>query len=138
MEIDTISVHYRKQIFQIYECLYSQKFKEMEQLLLTLIENIIHDAKEGDVSEQIVVVIFIYSNFNTFFSNWLSKKHRSKMKVIGQLNNNEHHNVLIAHCSDAASMDDLLWEVSNYLEKVNESGRREVEYQLDCYKKSLL
>ena len=139
MEFDTIPSQYKKQIIGLYSSLHKRKFVLMEKKLLTLIAKILNEktSDECDQSDNIVVLILIYSNFNGFFSDWLKHSNKGSERELISLQNNEHHNLLISHCSDPASMDDLLWEISNYLEDPK-IGKEEAEHQLACYKDSLL
>jgi hypothetical protein len=136
MLIDRASKHTKRVLNEIFLHFHERKYNQIEKELIAEIEATVIKGKT--TSSKVIEMIAIYSDFNNLYMEWVKEKNINEQKERCAINSGEHHNLLIAHCSDPSSMDDLMWEVINYLENSTPSNKHEVEYQLACYKNSLL
>ena len=109
--------------------LHQRNFEEAESKLLSLAEDITN--REYNVYEELqsalTTITILHATLNMFYRQHFSDIEDIKSPV--------HRNVLIAHCSDPESMDDLLYEVSAYLKEFENDGQpTEALYHLNCYK----
>lgn len=130
---------YKLLVTSLCELLYKKAYHQAERRLLQIIESIFtYSSQVGNHHrDEVATVIMIYTQFNILYNDWLRKKKIASSTELASLDNGEHTNYLLAHCSDPASMDDLLWELSDYLENPTARNKEEVSYQLLCYRKSL-
>lgn len=136
MLITEVSQRMAKVLNRYFHLFHQRKYSELEKEVLTYIGSSVIKGKT--TSFKLILLVAIYSEFNSLYMDWAKRNNISEEKEIQTQYSNEHENLFIAHCSDPASMDDLLWEVNNYLEDHTERSKHEVEYQLACYRKSLL
>lgn len=109
--------------------LHHHNFAEAEMKLLGLVEDIA--TREYNVYEEmqsaLTTITILHATFNMFY--------RQHFSDIESIKSPAHRNVLIAHCSDPESMDDLLYEVSAYLKEFETDAQpTEALYHLHCYK----
>lgn len=119
-------------ITSIAAALHNQQFAVAEKTLLNLVEDIIgreYNTHEDCVEAQKVLKTIYYS-FNEMFQKMYGND-------ITALRSDLHENILIAHCSDPESMDDLLYEASDYVAHVeNETQHSEATRHLECYRQN--
>lgn len=126
----------------ICQLLHRRKYKEAENLLLDLIEKTLTSNKSSDIeyiNNKKEILLTIYRSFNEYYLHWL-KKNKINIKKEKQLfKYNYHTNFLIAKSSKAPEMEDLLFELENYLNNLNsKEQKKEVKYHLHCYKNGRL
>lgn len=127
-----------KTVNDICKALADRDFKSAESQLLSIIERMVRS--EYTMTNQLVRTIalmeVLYSEFNTYYMQWALRNGKDEIEEIEALISHAHGNFLLAHCRDAESMDDLLYETNQYLTNLkDEHQKKEVNYHLECYLK---
>lgn len=122
---------------KIFEMLYKREFSTLEFILMSYIEHIFKRSVHSEISEpDMRFVLSIYRNFNEQYLNWLEKSNYDIEKEIDELTSLDHDNFMIAQCTDSAAIDDLFFELLEYITTNHyDHQKEEVEYHLNCYKK---
>lgn len=116
--------------------IYKRKFKEAEKKLLDFIEETLHYSKDSvQITDKKIICQTIYYSFNRFYLNWLKINKIDIEKERKDLISYEHSNYLISHTTKIAEMDDLLFNLIDYLD--SDIQKNEVAYGLNCYRKYL-
>ncbi len=118
------------------QLLHQRKYKEAEELLIKFVEKTLTVSSDtsylNDLKE---MYITIYCLFNHHYLNWLRRNKIDTKKARHLFKSNNQSNYLIAVSSKAPEMDDLLYELGNYLlNSSSKEQREEVAYHLKCYK----
>lgn len=127
-------------ITSIFKALYNRDMHSAESQLFSVVESIITQSKkeEFDIVESLNVLMILYSEFNTYYLSWLNTNKYDVVKERMELSSSEHNSYLISHCSDPASMDDLLFEAHTYLTDMQDPYQvQEVQSHLEHYRKML-
>jgi hypothetical protein len=108
------------------------KFHDAERVVLSMVEDAL--AKEYNTEDDTAPVLAelkgLYEGFNDRFDDWADL--HGFVTESSDLRN--HHNLLMAHCSDPASMDDLLYETLGFLtDPEDDQQLEEARYHLSCY-----
>ncbi|OGK37165.1 hypothetical protein A3F03_03930 [Candidatus Roizmanbacteria bacterium RIFCSPHIGHO2_12_FULL_41_11] len=136
--LDALPKHYILYLDSLCQLVSERKFKEVELEVLSLIEELLSHANKEDDSlmRDIVIAQIIYSDFNDYYLNWTTSRGKNAEKENTHLVSDEHSNYLIAHSTEVADMDDLLYELNNYLTDLSvKKQKEEVKYHLKCYKR---
>ena len=124
---------------RVFNAVLKRNFSQAEDILISFVEHIFDQSKHNKIKTQDIHLIqTLYSNFNHEYLTWVEQQNLDTMKEIDDLMSPEHDNFLIAQCNDPASVDDLMFELVNYVtDKHVEEQEEEVEYHLTCYKRVL-
>lgn len=129
---------YKTMLDTICERVYSEAYLEAENMLLSVIKKI-YDAYEspaGHTNQDILVSQVIYVEFNDYFEHWMEENGHMGNKDIEAYKSEEHDNVLLANCTDPASMDDLFWDLTNLLTSNNRNYvMDDIDYHIACYRR---
>jgi len=120
--------------------IHQKKIKEAENSLLALIEKIFSDSQNGSkkINDYIKMYKTMHHAFNNYYLNWLKKNSNSFKKEKQEISSSKHDNYLVACASQVAEMEDLLYELGNYLTILHdEDQKKEVAYHLQCYRNNL-
>lgn len=118
--------------------LHERNFERAEALLLDLIEEMMTREynTSDDRKDALACAKILYYTFNAYYDSWAQKKGLNIDQEKKALHSPVHDNILFAHCTDPESMDDLMYEVCQYLTEIeNDSQMEEAQYHLDCYKR---
>jgi len=117
------------------QLVHKRSFKEAEKKLLDFIEKTVLDSKSSfQANGNKTICQTIYCSFNEFYLNWLKINKLGIKKELNSLISKKHSNYFISHCSKMEEMDDLLFDLINYLDSVIQ--KNEIVYGLNCYKKN--
>lgn len=121
-------------IMDLFTLIQKRQFKKTESILLSMIEDMVTRDYNSDSDRQELVETMknIYHNFNAMYIEWLSGTQNTSTDEFYNLVSHNHDNILVAHCTDAESMDDLLYETIEFL---SDSRNNEAQYHLACYKR---
>jgi hypothetical protein len=118
---------------------FSRNYKRAESTVLNHIENLLKQHERRLLhtkEEELLLFESLFFRFNNDYLYWIRQQNKDEEKERLKQESEEHHNYLIAHCFDPASMDDLLWEVHAYIQNPsNKTQKKEIQYQLACYNK---
>ena len=123
----------------ICNLLYQKKYREAESQLISYIEETLFK-KNGlaNSNQNRETYLALYRLFNNYYLNWLKTKKIRYKKGKLLFRSNGHTNLLISKTSQVAEMDDMLFELGNYLDNTRSTSQKnEVLYHLHCYKKGL-
>jgi len=126
---------YKKEFLNtLCKLMYKRKFKKAEDILLDFIEKTLYFSKNSNqIIDKKSICLNIYYSFNELYSSYLKANNIKIKQECKKIKSNKHPNYLIANCTKIAEMDDLLFNLINYLDSTVEKD--EVVYELDCYKK---
>ncbi|MDO8610449.1 MAG: hypothetical protein Q7R95_07920 [bacterium] len=128
---------YSKTLTELCRLIYIRKYKEAEHFLLNFIEKTLSESNNSsNIQHKKHIYNTIYFSFNQFYYNWLKKNNIDIEKERVFLQSLEHTNFLISHSTEIAEMDDLLYDLVNYLNAV--VLKKDVLYQLQCYKRHFI
>lgn len=118
------------------QLLHQRKYKEAEELLIKFIEKTLTKSSDSSGLNNLKeMYITIYCLFNQHYLNWLRRNKIDIKKERQLFKSNNQSNYLIAVSSKAPEMEDLLYELGNYLNNSSsKEQRQEVLYHLKCYK----
>ncbi len=117
-----------------------RQFQEAEQSLVTCINGLVNQGyhSRNQIQRMLTLLEILYTEFNSYYLQWAKKHGKNEISEIEELSNKMHPNFLIANCTDPESMDDLLYEVRNYLMNLsNKEQEKEARHHLTCYQKQL-
>jgi hypothetical protein len=137
---NTVPELYLTQFNDICTSLHERKFKRAEKILLEITEAILNHNPDlyFNASDAVMIINILYLDFNHYYKAWLTEKGVDVRNECNALSSIEHDNLLIAQCKDPAAVDDLLYELNNYLISTGKKYfKQEATYHLDCYKREL-
>jgi len=128
--------NHRQFLITLSQLIHEKKFKEAEKKLLDFIEKtLLYSNDSIQISDKKAICQTIYCSFNKFYLNWLKRNKTNIKKERNDLSSCKHPNFLVFHCTKMAEMDDLLFNLINYLD--SPTNKNEITYELNCYKKNL-
>lgn len=118
------------------QLLHQRKYKKTEELLIKFVEKTLTKSSDSSYLNNLKeIYVMIYRSFNQHYLNWLRSNKIDTKKERQLFRSNNHSNYLIAVSSKSPEMDDLLYELGNYLNNSSSKEQREeVLYHLKCYK----
>lgn len=125
-------------IIKLFTFVENRRFEKAESLLISLVEDIMgkNSPSAEEIQADLALISTIYHDFNHAYMQHIQHVGKDEFAEIDSLMNSEHHNFLFANLTDPASMDDLLYEVKEYLTDLqDESHGEEAQLQLAYYKK---
>lgn len=124
-------------ITDLFELIQQRQFEKVEASLISLVEDVVSKEYDTSADRQAAVDTLqsLYNNFNDMYFQWFSQMNPNIDDEFYSLVSRNHDNILIAHCTDAESMDDLLYETIEFL---MDETNNEAHYHLACYKRMLL
>lgn len=117
-----------------------RSFREAEESLVSCIGSLIEQKyhSHNQIRRMLTLLEILYTEFNSYYLQWAKKHGKNEISEIEELSNKMHPNFLLANCVDPESMDDLLYEVRNYLMNLSDDAQyKEARYHLECYQKQL-
>jgi hypothetical protein len=136
----TIQADYKTSLDRICQQLYTRSFYEAENVLLSLVKQVydVYESPEGHTEQEILVSQVLYVEFNDYFEKWLQEKGKTQSDLVDELSKDEHENILLANCTDPASMDDLMWDLNNVLtSNPHNYVMDDIDYHIVCYKRAM-
>ena len=116
--------------------IFQRQYRQAEQTLLAAMSAMLDSDEQS--TEDVQLIQALYANFNEQYLDWVMYNGFPTDKEIRELGTDEHYNFLLGRCTDASSMDDLMYELSSYLtDRHTQEQKGEAEYHLICYKKML-
>ncbi|MFW5703864.1 MAG: hypothetical protein ACOCXQ_03430 [Patescibacteria group bacterium] len=115
-------------------------FRMAEESVMQLMQKLVTYTYQSsnEIERANTLIETLYLDFNEYYMQWCKKNGISDVEEIFELYSKEHHNILIAHCSDLESMDDLIYETRKYLSNLrDEDQKREALYHISCYNRQL-
>ncbi len=123
------------QLLPIFMLLEKRQFKLAEKTLLKLLKNLVKATDNPtEHSDLLGLTQTLYSNFNRNYLIWMKKRGKDVRKEITTLHSDSHDNLLLAHCTDSAYVDDLFYEALR-LSSQGASPRqnREISQRISLY-----
>jgi hypothetical protein len=124
----------------ICELIAARKFKKAEEQVIELLGQMLEVSYTSphSISEAIDVLNGLYEEFNSYYLQWSRTQGKDEVTEIEQLCSTAHSNFFIARCTDIECMDDMLYEVRNYLSDLqNAAKKEEALYHVSCYRRIL-
>lgn len=124
----------------ICELIAAREFKKAEEQVLELLVQMLEVSytTPHSISEAIELITRLYEEFNSYYLQWSRTQGKDEVTEVEKLCSIAHSNFFIARCTDVESMDDMLYEVRNYLSDLqNESKKEEALYHVTCYRRIL-
>src|SRR5438105_876423 len=105
--LEDLSQDYEQKLDNLCMSVYRKDFLQAEELTLELVRSILNhnDTQEEDI----LITNTIYASFNDYYKLWLKRQDKDLNSMIKETYSDKHDNYLIAHCSDPAAIDDLLY-----------------------------
>jgi len=137
--MDKISQDNRTILIKIFQYLNKDLYKKAEFLLLKSLLQITsaNGSRKKTNGADLNYCQTVYYRFNEIYLSWIKEIDGNLNQEINKLHNSYHDNFLLAHSRDAATLDDLLYELILFLSRPTPTQKKEVEYHLSCYKKLL-
>lgn len=129
---------WKSSLDEICSLLYKRNIEHLESRVLDLMEDFMTREYNtlDDSNDALHEIKTLYFSFNEYYEEWLKDQNIDAQKEIKDAMRPFHANILMAHCVDPESMDDLMYEVYEHVNNLdNESQTDEAQYHLDCYKK---
>jgi hypothetical protein len=131
---------YENNLLDIYKCLYARDFKKAELVLLDTFDKILKISHDGSqtIAEALITTNIICNEFNDFYLAWVKDINGNLEKEMYELSKMQKiDNYLLAHCHDFVSMDNLFYELLNYLiNNCKPKCQEEIYQQIYLYKKT--
>lgn len=128
--LDTVSEH-----------IYKREFRKAEDIVLEKIEAVAKESEKLDVLDRVDhmddIKLFhtLYSSFNKYYLRYVERKGVDTGDERDDLRMEDHDNYFIAHCSDPADMDDMLYELINHLMDSVGNTHDDISTHINCYRK---
>lgn len=130
---------HKSTIMSLYRAMFNKNYREAEGYVLGFVERVINRPRNNpDLRlDDMHMLDLLYRYFNEKYIAWVAFHKKDTEKEHTKQHRDGHPNYLLANCFDPSSMDDLLWELANYIENPTDAQKKEIQYQLDCYKNML-
>lgn len=135
--INSLSTQYNLQINNLCKLLHERRLQELDVALVALLEIIIvHTKQEENLVEEVMVLEVLLAEFNDYYYKWLKENRCNINNEYKALYSKYEKNLLLAHCNDADSMKDLLYDFINQLtSSTTEDSSEDIEVHIKSYKK---
>ncbi|MCX7996981.1 MAG: hypothetical protein N2691_04520 [Patescibacteria group bacterium] len=132
--------HDRNTLDELCRLLSQRDYPSAEKKLIEFLESLLE--REYNISDDIEAAMadldIIYTRFDQYYANWGKNHGISPARELEELADSSHENILLAHCSDPESMDDLVYEVRKFLAGQNiELSGDEAYIHLEAYKRNM-
>lgn len=122
-------------LVQLFTLLEKRQFRLAEKALLKLINEFI---SKNDLTRHAQISSLskdLYDNFNRKYLTWIKEKGKNIHEEVVTLHSNDNDNLLLAHCTDAACIDDMMFDFTNLSSEKRKfsSQLKEIAYQYQCY-----
>ncbi len=124
----------------ICELIAAREFKKAEEQVIELLVQMLEVSYTSphSIAEAIELINGLYEEFNSYYMQWSRTQGKDEVDEVEQLCSTAHSNFFIARCTDIECMDDMLYEVRNYLSDLqNETKKEEALYHVTCYRRIL-
>lgn len=114
-----------------------RNFKQAENEMLNLVEAVLENEKmsKETKTQMILEVHAVYTQFNDHYTAYIRAIGGDLKKEHNELTSDDHENYFIANSSDVSDMDDLLYELLNYLMDSMDSSQDEVQEHISYYRR---
>jgi len=126
-------------LIPLFTLLEKRQFRLAEKALLKLINEFVVKHNLKNQSHLSTLSKDLYDNFNRKYLTWIKSKGKNIHKEVFTLHSNNHDNLLLAHCTDVACIDDLMYEFvhlstekQKYIDQI-----KELSFQYQCYSQLL-